>query len=135
MNKPKLDLRALPYGLRKLVEILGVDKTIALLTEHQGQMFYIPRKPSANHEAVKIFGIELVQALVDEYENKHYQMPMLHKVLQQIRNQEICYALDNKTCSIQQLVKRFKITRQQVSSIYSTYQQERVGETQLNLSL
>ena len=53
----------------------------------------------------------------------------------QIRNQQICQALDTKSSNIQQLVKRFKITRQQVSSIYSAYLDERAHETQLNLSL
>ncbi|CAI86591.1 Mor transcription activator family protein [Pseudoalteromonas translucida] len=135
MSSVTIDMRALPYGLRSIVKHLGVEKTIAILTEKQGQMFYIPKQPTADHEVVKIFGMDVVNELLAEYETKHYQMPMLHKVLMQIRNQEICKELDNKTSTIQQLVMRFKITRQQITSIYSAYQDERAHETQLNLSL
>ena len=135
MSESSIDLRALPHGLRRIVKHLGVEQTIAVLTEQQGQMFYIPEKPTDDHEVVKVFGKALVKELINANVGSSYQIPMLHKVLMQIRNQQICEALDTKTCNIQQLVKRFKITRQQVSSIYSAYQDERAHETQLNLSL
>lgn len=135
MTNTDLDLRALPQGLRRIVKHLGVEKTIAVLTEQQGQMFYIPEKLSDGHEVVKVFGKPLAQELIEANVGPSYQIPMLHKVLMQIRNQQICQALDAKTSSIQQLVERFKITRQHITSIYSAHQLDAKHETQLDLSL
>ena len=50
MSDSTIDLRALPHGLRRIVKHLGVEQTIAVLTEQQGQMFYIPEKPTEDHE-------------------------------------------------------------------------------------
>ncbi|WP_233997892.1 Mor transcription activator family protein [Pseudoalteromonas sp. T1lg10] len=120
-----IDTRALPYGLRIIVEKLGAEQAITVLTEHQGQVFYIPPTPKKGDVVVKVFGQELAQLWAQQMGGGTYQVPMLNKVLMQLRNREICSALDKRECSIQELVRRFRITRQQITSIYAEHKQDR----------
>ncbi len=132
MSELSIDVRALPHGLQPIVRHLGLQKAIKLLTVEQGQMFYIPEKPTATHHIVEVFGMELVTEWVERYPPGAYQIPMLGKILCQLRNKDICSALDDRTSSIQQLVKRFGITRQQITNIYNDHKQSD-GHTQLAL--
>jgi hypothetical protein len=115
MTDLHIDLRALPAGIRKFVEVLGAEKAIAVLTEQQGQMFYIPKHPCETNEFCKVFGVEMAKAL-SRYAEQQYQIPMLDKVLMQVRDQEIVAEVAAGT-PIQALVKRFKITRQRITKI------------------
>jgi Mor family transcriptional regulator len=114
----EFDLKALPYGVRKIVEVLGVEQAINVLQEYQGQLFFIPEYPKPQHVVVQVFGQALADYWADLMPKQHYQVPMVDKVLMQIRNQRICQELDNKTSTIQQLVRRYHITRQQITNIY-----------------
>jgi hypothetical protein len=118
-----IDIRALPHGLQPIVKHLGVEKALEVLAEHQGQVFYIPDVPTLCNEVVKVFGLALVKEWSEKYPFCSYQIPMASKVLIQIRNQEICAVLDAKTSHIQALVKRFGITRQQITNIYNDHKQ------------
>lgn len=118
-----VDVRALPHGLQCIVKHLGVEKSLVVLAEQQGQMFYIPEKPVATHEVVKVFGSELAGEWSKLYPGASYQIPMASKVMIQLRNQEICKELDAKTSAIQALVKRFGLCRQQITNIYNEHKQ------------
>ncbi|PCK30431.1 Mor transcription activator family protein [Pseudoalteromonas piscicida] len=115
MSDLNIDLRALPAGIRQFVKVLGVEKTIQLLSEHQGQMFYIPKAANPESHFVKIFGEEMCLALAN-YAETQYQVPMLNKVLIQLRDQVIVEEVKNGV-TIQALVKRFGITRQWIMKI------------------
>ena len=129
-----IDTRALPAGLRIIVETLGVEQAIKLLAKHQGQVFYIPPVPDSSHEVVKECGIALARHWAKLTPMTGYQLPMAGKMLCSLRNQEICRALDNNECSIQDLVRRFALTRQQITNIYREHRMS--GErTQLGLQL
>ncbi|NOU50240.1 hypothetical protein HG263_06745 [Pseudoalteromonas sp. JBTF-M23] len=130
-TEPIIDLRALPAGIREFVKVLGLEKTIAVLTEQQGQMFYIPKHPTPECEFVKVFGLDMCNAL-ERYAEQQYQIPMLHKVLVQIRDQIIVTEVANGT-TIQQLVKRFKLTRQWITKILK--EQGEYKEHQLEFKL
>ena len=129
MNEPnqlKVDLRALPAGIRAFVDVLGVEKAIGVLTEQGGQVFYIPKHPTPNCEFVKVFGMDMCMAL-SRYAEQQYQVPMLNKVLAQVRNQTIVDEVAKGT-TIQELVKRFKITRQWINKILHEYKAYEVSE-------
>ncbi len=113
-----IDLRILPYGVRKVVEVLGLDAALVVLHEQQGQLFFIPEFPDKTHRVVEVFGLELANYWADQMPKQHYQVPMVDKVMQQLRNQQICTELDNKTATKQQLVRRYRLTRQQITNIY-----------------
>lgn len=132
MAELSVNIRALPHGLQPIVRHLGVEKALALLQEHQGQLFYIPDVPKVTHEVVKVFGMPLVKEWSESHPFCSYQIPMAGKVLIQIRNREICDALDNKTSHIQALVRRFGITRQQITSIYNEHRQN-AANTQIGM--
>ncbi|SFC04421.1 hypothetical protein [Pseudoalteromonas denitrificans] len=129
----ELDLRALPYGLRPIVQHLGVEKAISVLTKEQGQVMYIPEFPNEAHEVVKLFSLSLVKEWSQQYGQGPYQVPMLAKVLIQIRNKEICAALDENRATKLGLTRRFGITRQQIANIYNEHlaetssQQQQIG--------
>ena len=121
MSALNIDIRALPHGLQPIVRHLGVELALTVLSEHQGQVFYIPDVPNKKHEVVKIFGLALVQEWSEHYPLCSYQIPMAAKVLIQLRNQEICQVLDDQSSTIQALVKRFCITRQQITNVYNEH--------------
>lgn len=126
--------KALPAGLRVIVETLGVEQAIKLLTKHQGRVFYIPPVPDGSHEVVKECGITLARHWAKLTPMTGYQLPMAGKMLCSLRNQEICRALDSNECSIQDLVRRFALTRQQITNIYREHRMS--GERmQLGLQL
>ncbi len=125
-----IDLKLLPYGLRCVFEHMEFEYAMRVLQEYQGQMFFIPEYPNESHVIVKVFGQSLAEHLADKMPKQHWQVPMISKVLKQVRNQRICKALDNHTHSIQQLVKKYKLTRQQITSIY---REHRSCDAQLGL--
>ncbi|OHU85555.1 hypothetical protein BET10_08010 [Pseudoalteromonas amylolytica] len=131
MTEPQIDLRALPAGIREFVKVMGVERAIAVLTEQQGQMFYIPKHPTPECAFVKAFGLDMCIAL-ERYAEQQYQIPMLHKVLVQVRDQTIVAEVANGT-TIQELVRRFKITRQWITKILK--EQGEYKEHQLEFKL
>lgn len=127
-----IDIRALPHGLQPIVKHLGLEKAITVLTQQQGQVMYIPEFPNEKHEVVKIFCLELVQEWSKRYGVGPYQIPMLAKVLIQIRNQEICAALDENRESKLGLTRRFGLTRQHIANIYNDHLN---GQQQIGLGI
>lgn len=125
------DSRCLPAGLRVFVDVLGVEKAIAVLTEQQGQIFYIPKEFTKDCVISKKLGEGVAEALCSKYPCEQYQVPMVEKVLIKIRNDDIVQSIRNGV-SIQELVRRYKITRQQITSINRENQHT---ETQLTFNL
>ncbi len=121
MTERNIDIQILPHGLQPIVTHLGLAKTIAVLTHQQGQVMYIPPFPNKEHEVVKLFGLALVEEWATRYGVGPYQIPMLAKILIQLRNQEICVALDEKRESKLGLTRRFGLTRQHITTIYNAH--------------
>lgn len=125
-----IDLKSLPHGLRVVFEHLEFEYAMRVLQEYQGQMFFVPENPNDSHVIVQVFGQKLADHWAERMPKAHWQVPMVSKVLKQVRNQRICRALDNRTHNIQQLVRKYKLTRQQITSIY---REHRAAEPQLGL--
>jgi len=118
MTEQQIDLRLLPHGVRKFVEVLGVDKAVALLKQHQLRMMYIPLNPAPEHEFCQVFGTELAAYLSETHGAKSYQIPKVDKVLLQFRNQEIINAHE-QGAQVQALAEQYGLTRQCIWLILS----------------
>ncbi|WP_185843552.1 hypothetical protein [Pseudoalteromonas luteoviolacea] len=46
MAEHELDVFLLPHGLRLFVETVGLDDAVTALSEEQGNLFFIPDKPT-----------------------------------------------------------------------------------------
>lgn len=125
------DSRCLPAGLRVFVDVLGVEKAIAVLTEEQGQMFYVPKEFTENCILAEKLGADVAKWLCKNSVSPTYQVPMIDKVLIKIRNDDIVQSV-RAGVSIQDLVRKYKITRQHITTIL---RDNKHTETQLTLKL
>ncbi|WP_080928320.1 Mor transcription activator family protein [Pseudoalteromonas luteoviolacea] len=118
MAEHEIDLSLLPHGVRKFVEVLGVDRAVSLLKQHQLRMMYIPLNPRPEHEFCQVFGTELAMHLSENHGAKSYQIPKVDKVLLQFRNQEIIKAHEQGV-PVQELAEQYGLTRQCIWLILS----------------
>ncbi|ALU41917.1 Mor transcription activator family protein [Pseudoalteromonas rubra] len=116
MAELTIDLAVLPHGVRVYVAVLGVQKALKLLQEHQNRMFYIPAEPGPEHEFSKVFGTDLAMRIAQEHGCKSYQVPTAGKVLAQLRNRQIIEAY-KAGAHVNQLVEQFGLTRQHITNL------------------
>ncbi|MDK2593541.1 hypothetical protein [Pseudoalteromonas obscura] len=74
MAEHDLDAFLLPHG-----EIMGLDDAVKALSEEQGNLFFIPDKPTPNHEFCKRFSVDIERAL-SHHAGSTYQTPKLDKI-------------------------------------------------------
>ncbi|MCF2855940.1 hypothetical protein L1286_00525 [Pseudoalteromonas sp. SMS1] len=118
MAEPELDVSLLPHGLRLFVVTMGLDDAVKALSEEQGNLFFIPDKPTPNHEFCKRFSVDMARAL-SNHAGSTYQIPKLDKILIQLRNIKIRQEF-KKGVSVQNLVRRYKLTRQMINLIVTS---------------
>ncbi|ESP93676.1 Mor transcription activator family protein [Pseudoalteromonas luteoviolacea] len=112
------DASLLPHGLRLFVKVMGLDDAVNASSEEQGNLFFIPDKPTPNHEFCKRFSVDMARALYN-HAGSTYQIPKLDKIMIQLRNIKLREDF-KQGASVQDLVRRYKLTRQMINIIVTS---------------
>ncbi|MCG7550073.1 Mor transcription activator family protein [Pseudoalteromonas sp. Of7M-16] len=112
------DASLLPHGLQLFLEVMGLDDAVNALSEEQGNLFFIPDKPTPNHEFCKRFSDDMARALYN-HAGSTYQIPKLDKIMIQLRNIKLREDF-KQGASVQDLVRRYKLTRQMINLIVTS---------------
>lgn len=115
-----IQLDKLPPQIRGLVRLIGVAETWRLLDVRGGRPTYIPAdadRPSILHE---IISAESVAALAkSEYGGRTIDMPMVDKLMLQIRDAEIVERKQTATKS--ELARQFKLSTRMIQIIWNRH--------------
>ncbi|MEC8325882.1 MAG: hypothetical protein VX100_07280 [Pseudomonadota bacterium] len=128
-NELGVDIKALPHSVQPLVKHLGIEKAVELLEENQGQIFYIPKTITKDAKICKVFGVKVVKEWFMLYRQAEFQIPMACKILKQLRDNKICSLIEEDNMPRHELVRQFKITRQQINTIYNHYLAKKSQQT------
>ena len=111
-----VNLKALPYRVRFIAELLGMNETYQLLEKHCFDTLYIP--PNLLRSSLdKKIGEKAAKALIQLWPNQTITLPKPDKIMQQWRNHELLIAKRAGTLSTADASKKYNLTRQRINQI------------------
>ena len=66
----------IPQGLLDIIELIGEEKAIALVTAFGGVPWYIPQSPTSSHVFLKLLNYDELQKICDVYAGTYLKMPV-----------------------------------------------------------
>ncbi|TNC80693.1 MAG: hypothetical protein C9356_12395 [Oleiphilus sp.] len=85
IDPKKINPDILPELHRELASVIGLPATLKLGEAYNGVRLYVPNEAHADHDVVKIIGMEAFEALVDAYRSEELSFPKLDAAVRQIK--------------------------------------------------
>jgi hypothetical protein len=104
--------RLVPAQVAELADLIGMDATLALVREHGGLIFYVPKYPGAEHPLRALIGGAL-DTLSEIYGNEQLRLPRCARWLVEQRRAAVLERL-RAGKSIMTVAREFKMTMRHV---------------------
>lgn len=110
----QVDFSVLPHSMQRLIRIIGLHDTLALLRARGGTVLHIPERVETKSMLAVLISKEALTVLVNsELAGLDIQLPKVDKYDIQLRN----YAIRNTNISHTQAALDFGLSRQQIHNI------------------
>lgn len=106
----EVDARHLPYWIRAIAQIAGLDAAMTLALEAGGTRIYIPQKASGSL-LQSIVDVEAAEKICAEFGGERIEVPLV--------NNHLAVWLSNKGWSQEQIATRLRLCRRSVQYILS----------------
>jgi len=117
-----IDLRALPYRVRLIAELAGIENTYRFLSEHGAKSIRIKKAYTPGCTLEKRFGVEVAKALFELWPNQCIDIPKVDKMTLQIRDIKIMQEL-KEGVGVAEVRARYNLTRQRIYQLKNEAEQ------------
>ena len=112
----RADIKALPPGVRDIVNLIGYENTMDLLGNRGGQTIYISRHPNKMNWLINLIGFDNTVKLSAQYGPNTYTLPKLDKLALMSRNKQII-AMHDSGATQSDIASRFGLSTRSIHNI------------------
>lgn len=112
MQLDDLNLDLLEPVLRRMVELIGIEATFAVVHAHGGMLLNIAQRADQNAHLVDLVGAENARALGLEWGGQRPFIPKAQAALKHLRNQQI--TRDLQQLSVREVARRNRLGERRI---------------------
>jgi len=124
----EFDNSLLPPTAHKIIDLIGLPSTFALIKKHGGKRVRLARSGARFDSFAAVIGAENTEKLIDHFGVSDFTIPLCRDALNELRNARIREEFDRLTMTerrssnfaIHELVELFSLSEKQVRRILNT---------------
>jgi len=118
----EIDINDLPESLQEMVDVIGFDAVMKLVSKFGGTRIRIPAKPRSvhrDHPLSRVIGIDAARQLREFYDGEELCIPKIATALRAIRNREILRLHHEEGWPAHRIARKYDLHEMTIYSILS----------------